>query len=244
MSIRFGRYSFAPAWGFTVLTLILCTAFLYLGRWQWHKGQLGQAQWERFAQGSDQIVPLGSAAVETVPRFQRVRVHGRLDVAHQFLLDNLSHQGRAGFEVLTPLQRTDGRTLLIDRGWVPFSGVRTDLPDVTLEARGDVELIGRVADLPSPGLASGRAPPESSGAWPKVTSFPSMAQLSAALSTKLEPSILLLDPKAQDGYVRDWHPPGLEPVRHWSYAVQWWCFGVVLLVLWVRLNTRRVGTGQ
>jgi surfeit locus 1 family protein len=244
VSIRIGRYSFSPSWGFTALTLIVCTAFVYLGQWQWHKGALRQAQWERFAQGSDRIVPLASAGVQTVPRFQRVSVHGRWEVDHQFLLDNMSHQGRAGFEVLTPLRRPDGRTLLIDRGWVPFSGMRTNLPDVTLETRGDVELTGRIADLPSPGLASGRAAPQPGPAWPKVTSFPSMAQLSGALGTELEPSILLLDPKARDGYVRDWHPPGMEPVRHWSYAVQWWCFGVVLLVLWVRLNTRRVAAGQ
>ena len=67
-----------------------------------------------------------------------------------------------------------------------------------------------------------------------------MDQLSRALSVPLEPRIVLLDPRVANGYVRDWHPPGMEPIRHWSYAVQWWCFDVVLLVLWVGLNIRKV----
>jgi len=71
-----------------------------------------------------------------------------------------------------------------------------------------------------------------------------MDQLSLALGTSLERQIILLDPKEEDGYVRDWHPPGMEPIRHWSYAVQWWSFGVVLLVLWIVLSTRKVTEGN
>jgi surfeit locus 1 family protein len=71
-----------------------------------------------------------------------------------------------------------------------------------------------------------------------------MSQLSAVLGVALEPEIVLLDPHQEDGYVRDWRPPGIEPIRHWSYAVQWWSFGVVLLVLWVALSTRKVAQRQ
>jgi cytochrome oxidase assembly protein ShyY1 len=66
-----------------------------------------------------------------------------------------------------------------------------------------------------------------------------MGELSTALGSSLEPRILLLDSKEPDGYVRDWHAPGLEPMRHWSYAAQWWAFAVVLVVLWVRLSFRK-----
>jgi hypothetical protein len=36
----------------------------------------------------------------------------------------------------------------------------------------------------------------------------------------------------------------MEPIRHWSYAVQWWSFGVVLLVLWAWLSLRRTASEQ
>jgi surfeit locus 1 family protein len=71
-----------------------------------------------------------------------------------------------------------------------------------------------------------------------------MSQLSVALGAPLEPRMVLLDAAAEDGYVRDWHPPGMEPIRHWSYAVQWWCFAFVLFVLWVGLNLRKVASQE
>jgi surfeit locus 1 family protein len=242
--IQVGSRVFAPSWIFTVLTIVLCVAFFKLGRWQWNKGELRQAEYDRFAAGAERVIPLGSRGVEQVPRFQKISLVGHLDPDHQFLLDNRSYQGRAGFEVLTPLQRPNGRIVLIDRGWVPFSGLRERLPGVALKPRDTVTIVGRMDNLPSPGLASGRAAPSPQGPWPKVTAFPSMSQLSAALSVPLEPEIVLLDPKEEDGYVRDWHPPGMEPIRHWSYAVQWWSFAVVLFVLWVGLSTRKGVQGQ
>ncbi len=246
MSIRIplGARIFAPSWTFTALTVLLCVAFFFLGRWQWRRGELRQAEYDRFASGAEQVIALGTRGIDQVPRFQRVSLVGRLDPDHQFLLDNRSYQGRPGYEVLTPLARPNGRVVLIDRGWVPFSGLRERLPGVALKPRGTVTLMGRVDTLPSPGLASGRAPPSPAGPWPKVTAFPSMGQLSGALGVALEPDIVLLDPAEEDGYVRDWHPPGMEPIRHWSYAVQWWSFGVVLLVLWIGLSLRRVAPVQ
>ncbi len=165
---------------------------------------------------------------------------GALDGAHQFLLDNRSWQGRPGYEVLTPLTRPGAATLLVDRGWLPFSGSRAQLPDVALNAPGSVTLSGRLALLPSPGLALGRAPP--AGPWPKVTSFPDMAQLSAALGVPLAPRILLLDPDAPFGYTRDWPMPGLSPLRHFSYAIQWWSFALLALVVW-GVTSRRAAPG-
>jgi surfeit locus 1 family protein len=72
-----------------------------------------------------------------------------------------------------------------------------------------------------------------------VTSFPSAAELAGALGLPLPARILLLDPGAPQGYVRDWHPPGLAPLRHLSYALQWWCFAALAVVLWAVMSVRR-----
>jgi surfeit locus 1 family protein len=237
--IRIGRRIFAPGWLFTLLTLALCSAFIVLGRWQWHRGHVRQAEWDRFAAGTSRIESLGARGVEEVTKFQRVSLVGRYDANHQFILDNRIDQGRAGFEVLTPLQRPNGRTVLVDRGWLPQTGYRTRLPEIALSPQEPVTVTGRVADLPSGGLASGKAPPPSDGHWPKLTSFPTLDQLATALGVPLEPRIVLLDREAPEGYARDWHPPGIDPMRNWSYALQWWCFAVITLWLWVRFSLRK-----
>jgi len=231
---------FAPSPAVTIVALVLSALCVRLGFWQWHRGAEREEAWARFARGAERLLDLDALDPAGVALFQHIRVTGRLDGAHQFLLDNRTHRGRAGYEVLTPLVRAGAPALLVDRGWVPFTGSRARLPEVTVAAAAPVTLTGRIADLPSPGLASGRAAPEARAPWPKVTSYPSLAELGAALAEPLAARILLLDPGDPHGYVREWQPPGLPPLRHFSYAIQWWIFAALALVGWAVLSTRRI----
>ena len=222
----------------TALTIALVIAFISLGRWQWERGNAREAQWESFEHATEEPLPLGSRSLADVQRFQRVRLSGRYDATRQFLLDNRTHEGQAGYEVLTPLVLSDDRVVLVDRGWVPFTGFRERLPDVGFEAEA-LDVVGRVDELPSAGLASGRAAPAVNGPWPRLTAYPGSEELSAALGRKIEPRVVLLDANAAHGYVRDWQPPGLTPTRHWSYAFQWWSFAVAVILIWVVMTVRR-----
>jgi surfeit locus 1 family protein len=241
MPIRFSAFGrvFAPSWPMTLLTLILLVAFIGLGRWQWQRGEAKQAVWAQYERGGG-AQKLGSRSFDDIDRFAPVEVTGHFQPWHQFLLDNISHEGQPGYEVLTPFVLLDGRLILVNRGWVPFGGYRDRLPDVGLRDPGEVTITARIDDLPSGGLASGRAAPAAGPDWPKVTSFPTAADLATALGAKLQRRILLLDASDPHGYVRDWRPPGLPPIRHFSYAIQWWGFVVVLLVLYFGLNFRKV----
>jgi surfeit locus 1 family protein len=230
-----GGRVFAPNWGFTLVALLLAVLFVRLGAWQWQRGEQRQAAAARFARGADAVLELGNRAPEELPLYQRVAVAGELDGTHQFLLDNRIFEGRAGYEVLTPLARASPTVILIDRGWVPFSGSRARLPDVSVPG-GPVRLTGRIATLPAPGLAVGRAPPQ--GPWTQVTSYPDTVQLGNALGTPVAARIVLLDATAPFGYVRVWQPPGLPPLRHFSYAVQWWSFALLTLGFWAVVSRR------
>jgi cytochrome oxidase assembly protein ShyY1 len=223
----------------TLATVVLLAVFFSLGRWQWNRGEAKQAVWSEYERNTE-ASNLGGRDIDSIDRFARVRVAGEYRPVHQFLLDNRSHAGRPGYEVLTPFRILGGGWILVNRGWVPFEGHRDRLPDVTLRADSSVAITGRVDELPASGLASGRAPPPADSSWPKLTSFPSHEHLQTALGEKLSRRILLLDPDAPGGYVREWKPPGLSPDRHFSYAIQWWGFAVVLLVIYCGLNFRKV----
>jgi len=107
-----------------------------------------------------------------------------------------------------------------------------------MNATGEINIGGRLDQLPASGLASGRAPPSLGGSWPKRTSFPTMAQLAAALGQDLEARQLLLAASEPQGFARDWQDEslGLPPERHVSYAVQWWGLGALSAFLYLFLN--------
>jgi surfeit locus 1 family protein len=227
--------TFAPGPLMTLATVALLALFLSLGRWQWNRGVDRQAQWDAFARGGGAAVPVSGPGLASLERFTGVALRGAYDGGQQFLLDNRSFEGRPGFEVLTILRLVDGSAIPVDRGWIPFDGYRDRLPAI-LVASDERQVIGRIDNLPSGGLDSGRAPPATTGPWPRLTSFPLTADLQAAYGAPLLDGMVLLDPGEPDGYLRKWRPPGLEPDKHKSYAIQWWGFAVLLLVLYVGLN--------
>jgi cytochrome oxidase assembly protein ShyY1 len=233
----FGRV-FAPSWLMTLLTVLLLALFVRLGYWQWDRGEAKQDVWAEYERNAP-AQPLGSRAFDSVDRFARLELTGAFEPAHQFLLDNRSHAGQPGYEVLTLFRLTDGRRVLVDRGWVPFGGYRDRLPDISMATNVE-KITGRIDELPSGGLASGHAAPDASAPWPKVTSFPTHDELAGALGENLQKRIVLLDAEVAGGYVREWSPPGMPPSRHFSYAIQWWGFAGVLLVLYFGLNFRKV----
>jgi surfeit locus 1 family protein len=216
--------------------------FLALGRWQWDRGLERRTQWAQFA-GPEPALAADSRDLASLPRFRRVALTGRYDVERQFLLDNRTRDGRAGFEVLTPLELADGRIVLVNRGWLPFSGYRDRLPEVAFAPPTREMVTGRLSDLPVAGLARGRAAPPPDAKWPKLASFPTFEQLERAYGRPLEKRVVLLDEQAARGYRRDWRPPGIEPGRHFSYAVQWWSFAALAAGLWIALSFRRGSEG-
>jgi surfeit locus 1 family protein len=238
------RQGYGQHLAFGVLAAAAIVGFSLLGRWQWHRAAEKRVLAQAFAAGM-QAAPqaLGSRSLASLERYAHVVVHGRYDGSRQFLLDNISRDGRAGYEVLTPFLLNDGRTTVVNRGWLPQpGGGRERLPELALGAAANpvITISARVDELPVSGLASGRAPPTTDDHWPKLSSYPFTPELSAALRQPLEARQLLLDATESDGYRRDWQPAsvGFGPERHLSYAVQWWSLALLTLVIYVYMFVR------
>jgi surfeit locus 1 family protein len=239
LTVKSDHFRWSASWLMTLLTLAAVLLFARLGVWQWHRAQEKAALQEQFTAGSRAVAVLPPGSTDVVPRYAQLKAAGGYDSLHQFLLDNISHDGRPGYEVLTPLRLRDGRTLVVNRGWMPLTGPRSQLPDVRFDPGSMLSVTGRIDNLPVVGISLGHVPPASGASWPKLTSFPTMSDLSAALGAPLESRQLLLDPGEPFGFVRDWQLAGFGPARHLSYAVQWWSFAALALVLYGYLNWQR-----
>lgn len=244
MSLRIGNREFAPpAWGVALVALGLAV-FVSLGYWQLGRAHEKQALFDAFMQGSQDTVDATGLGFDDLARYQHVRLRGSYDATRQILLDNMpSVTGRPGFRVLTPFERADGRGwVLVDRGWVPLGATREDLPDVTVGVR-EREVSGILDVLPIPGMRVGPAAAPGSAEWPRVLLFPTEADVESALGVDVEPRIVLLDASAPGGFERKWRPAlGFGPERHLGYAIQWFAFALVAVVIFIALNLRRVGT--
>ena len=229
-----------PAWA-VLLTAVALAAFVSLGSWQLGRAREKRALVAEFAAGSRDTVEANGLDLGGLPRYQRVQLRGAYDPSRQVLLDNMpSAAGRPGYRVLTPLRRADGRGwVMVDRGWVPLGASREALPDVAVGA-GERELSGVLDVLPEPGLRLGPAAAPGATGWPRLLLFPTEADLESALGLELETRIVLLDADLPDGYERSWRPAtGFGPERHLGYALQWFAFAVVAVVIFIALNLRR-----
>lgn len=246
MTLRIGKRLFVPrAWS-VLLTAIALAAFVSLGNWQLGRAREKQALSASFMAGSASTVDAAGLGFETLDRYQHVRLRGRYDGARQVLLDNMpSATGRPGYRVLTPLERADGRGwVLVDRGWVPLGATRAALPEVAVGSE-DREVSGILDVLPVPGLRVGPAASPGEAGWPRVLLFPTEADVESVLDTDVESRILLLDAGLPDGFERRWRPAlGFGPERHLGYALQWFAFALLTVVLFISLNLRRVGADQ
>lgn len=236
---RWRGYRFRPEWLPSLAVALLIPLFIHLGLWQAGKAErkgAWQATLEERLALPPQPLPHGLEDPEAL-RYLRVRLRGEYDPAHTLLLDNQVQQGRAGFHVLTALRLEHGdRPILINRGWVPFSGDRTRLPQIDTPP-GPVELTGHLLPLPGHRVAAEYLPEP--GAWPLVWQGADLARLRAVIPG-LPPALVRLDADSGGGgYLRDWERPDERIAMHRSYAVQWFLFATGLAVAWLVLSFRR-----
>jgi surfeit locus 1 family protein len=245
VSIKIGSRIFAPRLFTTLLTLVLIASLVSLGRWQLRRAEEKRVLFDSFAAGTD-ATRLIDLATPSLRRYQHIEASGHYDEARQILIDNMVDAGRAGYFVITPFALTGGGWLLVNRGWVPLGASRAERPAIGV-AGGERRIRGRADHMPSPGIQMGTkavlAPP-----YPVVAAFPShdeIARLLGESSWTKATDLVLLDSGEPDGYVRHWSAPGIPPMRHLGYAVQWFALALTLLVIYIVTNLRHAeGVGR
>src|SRR6056300_618045 len=101
--MRIASFDFRPGLWPTLATLILLPFLTGLGIWQLERAGWKQDMVDRHAARIRKpAVELRSLLPVTADsQYRTVTASGRYDIAHQLLLDNRLHQGRAGYHVLT-----------------------------------------------------------------------------------------------------------------------------------------------
>ncbi|HEX8865133.1 MAG TPA: SURF1 family cytochrome oxidase biogenesis protein, partial [Lentzea sp.] len=139
--------------------------------------------------------------------------------------------GEAAFEVITPFQTNDGKTVLVDRGYVrPVNGIKP--PSFAAPPAGDVTVIG----LARPNESNEQPAFEQDGRR-QIYSINNKA-----VGPGIEPGYFQLI-ENQPGALDTLPLPRIESGPFFSYALQWIAFGVMAVGGWLYFTIREARPG-
>ncbi len=175
-------------------------------------------------------LPLQDLARTDVPAaaqaYRHIRLRGRWLPEFTVYLDNRPMAGRTGFIVLTPLLLGPADAVLVQRGWLPRDQLdRTKVAAPALP-KGEVELEGQVAPLPSRLLEFAAEP---TGLIRQNLDLPPYAK---EVGVPFRPlSVWALDDSP--GLLRQWPAPVVDVSKHHGYAFQWFALSALITGLYV-----------
>jgi len=205
-----------------------------LGNWQARRAEEKRALGAAFDQAlRSPPIALSPGADIAGLVHKHVSARGQFLADRTVLLDNKLRQGRPGYEVVTPLRLGGSDSnILVDRGWVAAASSRAVLPEVRTPA-GDVEVSGVALDRLPRALETGVAP---KGA---VLQNVDIGAFAAETKLRLEPLVIEQHSELPDGLSREWPRPDFGIEKHESYALQWYSFAALAIILVVVLSIRR-----
>ncbi|MBD8477334.1 SURF1 family cytochrome oxidase biogenesis protein [Microbacterium sp. CFBP 8794] len=211
--------------GVAILFAIACA---FLSNWQFSRNAERSEQLELVANNYDAApVALGdllAPGAELTPsdEWRPVRLEGRYLADEELLVRNRAHGGSAAYEQLVPFRLDDGRTLLVDRGWLPPGNSQSLPDDIPDPPSGEVTVEVR--------LRPGEAAP-TSGRTAEAGQVPTInLGLVAEQTGPLEPGaygLLMSETPAPATAPLTVDPPSNDPGPYLSYAIQWILFALM-----------------
>ena len=220
----------------TLLAIAAIGVLIRLGVWQLDRlAQRRQFNARVVAQQQAEPLTLDSAALSSdLPNmeYRAVVVTGKYDFAQQVVLRNQAWQTLPGVHLLTPLVISGtNQAVLVDRGWIPQQ-------DATPDRRSQYDEPGLVTvrgvlrhpqskpdfgGVPDPPLAAGQTRLE---AWNLVN----LERISRQVSVPMLAAYVQQSPGPAETSPPYHNEPQLDLTEgpHFSYALQWFTFAVIL----------------
>ena len=114
---------FRPLFWLTVVTVPALLTLILLGSWQLQRLQWKNDLIDQFEAriAAPAVSPPSAGNVTPENEFTRLELVGEFRHNQEIYLTGRTYEGNAGFHVVTPFLLADGRTILINRGWVAES---------------------------------------------------------------------------------------------------------------------------
>jgi cytochrome oxidase assembly protein ShyY1 len=222
----------------TLVALVLIPTMVRLGIWQKHRYEMRSARNDLVSHALHaEPVPVERLtspghAVTSTEKYRTVTATGTFDTAREVVVRRRTNSDdEVGFHVLTPLVLTDGRVLLVNRGWIPANGVQTAFPKIPAPPAGKVTIKGRLkADetTAASGIKEIKGLPDR-----QVMLINSEEQARRLHAPVLGGYVEQTAPGPKGGSPEQISNPGSEDAPlNYAYMIQWWLFAAAVPVGW------------
>ncbi|WP_307783116.1 SURF1 family protein [Streptomyces sp. MBT53] len=227
-----------------LITLLLIPTMIRLGIWQMHRYEMRSARNQLVANALhakpvpvEQISTPGHAVTRT-EKYRTVTATGTFETSKEVVVRRRTNDDdEVGFHVLTPFVLTDGKVVLINRGWIPATGAQTAFPKIPAPPSGRTTITGRLmADetTAASGIKDIKGLPDR-----QIMLINSEEQAKRLGAQVLGGYVEQTAPEAKGGTPEQISDPGKEDAPlNYAYMIQWWLFAAAVPVGYVVLARR------
>ncbi len=230
------RFTFQPALLPTLATLIMVMVTAAMGTWQLNRAAEKaalQREYDARASAPPAVLP-NTITDPKSAQYRRFEIYGKFEKERQIYLDNKIHNGVAGFSMITPMRINNSDTrVLINRGWIAAGRERKVLPHV--ETPNEVVRIVGIAHIPGQKIFELSSNTVEGRVWQNLT----LERYQKTVPFPVQPFVILQENASDDGLIREWQRPDSGRQVHLGYAFQWYAISIVLIIIYVVVNTKR-----
>ncbi|MDA9090627.1 SURF1 family protein [Porticoccaceae bacterium] len=230
------RFQWQPNKKLLVLSFCLFPLLVVLGFWQLDRADEKQRILDQY--NTNQQAPPAMVADlmgDSNLQYRSAWLVGELDSERRLILDNRVKNGRPGYEILEALSVVGlGQKVLVNRGWVPASLDRNQLPEIP-PLLGSNQLRGALYQtLGGYRLDDGIGLVEQ---WPARVGWISAARAEELYGEDFFAYQFRLDQDSQGALNTGWPTVSVQPSKHTGYAVQWFVMAMVLIIMTLIANS-------
>jgi cytochrome oxidase assembly protein ShyY1 len=227
-----------------LITLLLIPTMIRLGIWQMHRYEMRSARNQLVTNALhaepvpvERISTPGHAVTRT-ERYRTVTATGTFETSKEVVVRRRTNDDdEVGFHVLTPFVLTDGKVVLINRGWIPATGVQTAFPKIPAPPAGRTTITGRLmADetTAASGIKDIKGLPDR-----QIMLINSEEQAKRLNAQVLGGYVEQTAPEPKGDTPEQISDPGKEDAPlNYAYMIQWWLFAAAVPVGYVVLARR------
>ena len=230
---------FRPKLWTLLVSTVFVIVFIQLGNWQLSRADEKDARQQQLDQLAKQpIIKLPVSAIKLEDfLYREVEVTGEYLPEKTIYLDNRTHQGVAGYHILTPIRIANSSMhVLINRGWIATGLDRKSLPSIP-KIDGEVRVTGIV--VPPTQRTLELSDQIINGA---VWSTLYLDRYQEIMELSLQPILIQQLDNVDDGLIRQWVRLDTGSSKNLGYAFQWYSFAVLTVIIFLVLNVKRNGS--